>query len=62
MDIHKIHLICYNKHTNMSQTKPHLPGHPTALEQNIAVAVVLWVMFAGVCVLIANAWAMEMIG
>lgn len=35
-------------------------GHPTSLEQHLAVAVVLWMMLAGVCVLIANAWAMEM--
>jgi hypothetical protein len=46
----------------MPPNKPHIPGHPTGLEQNLAVAVVLWVMLAGVCVLIANAWAMEMIG
>jgi hypothetical protein len=46
----------------MSSSKPHSPGHPTFLEQNLAVAVVLWVMLAGVCVFIANAWALEMIG
>jgi hypothetical protein len=46
----------------MSLNKPHSPAHPSNLEQNLAVAVVLWVMLAGICVLIANAWAMEMIG
>lgn len=45
----------------MFNTKPHSPTHSTVLEQNVAVAVVLWMMFAGICVLIANAWAMEMI-
>ena len=45
----------------MSPNKPHFPGHPSAFEQDLAVAVVLWVMLAGVCVLIANAWAMEVI-
>jgi hypothetical protein len=41
--------------------KPNSPAHPTALEQNLAVVIVLWMMFAGICVLIANAWAMEVL-
>lgn len=45
----------------MGNTKAHFPGHSSVLEQNLAVAVVLWIMFAGICVLIANAWAMDMI-
>ncbi len=45
----------------MFNTKPHSPAHSTALEQNLAVVIVLWIMFAGICVLIANAWAMEMV-
>lgn len=31
--------------------------HPTTLEHGLAVAIVLWVMLAGVCVVMANAWA-----
>lgn len=27
-------------------------------EQTLAVAVILWVMIAGACVVVANAWAM----
>jgi hypothetical protein len=35
----------------------HKPGHPSAVEQDIAVAIVLWIMLGGICVLVANAWA-----
>lgn len=38
-----------------------VPGHPSALERHIAVAIVLWVMLAGVCVVLANAWAAGML-
>gem|GEM_PF-6923606 len=43
----------------MSSQTSHTPGHPSATEQNLAVAIVLWVMLAGFCVVLANAWAME---
>jgi hypothetical protein len=46
----------------MPSNKPHVPGHPTNHEQDLAVAIVLWMMLAGVCVVIANAWAMEILG
>lgn len=45
----------------MPFNKPRSPAHASALEQNLAVAIVLWVMLAGICVVIVNAWAMEMI-
>lgn len=35
--------------------------HPSNHEQDIAVAVVLWVMLAGFCVVAANAWATSLI-
>lgn len=31
--------------------------HPTGLEHGIVVAIILWLMLAGVAVFIANAWA-----
>lgn len=31
--------------------------HPSNLEQDLSVAIVLWIMLAGICVLVANAWA-----
>lgn len=31
--------------------------HPSSLEQDLSVAIVLWIMLAGICVLVANAWA-----
>ncbi len=37
----------------------HDPGHPSLLEQHLAVAVVLWIIVAGLAVLAANAWALE---
>jgi len=37
----------------------HTAGHPSTVEQDIAVAVVLWLMLAGLCVILANAWALE---
>jgi hypothetical protein len=37
------------------------PEHPTSLEQQIAVAIVLWIILAGVSVVVANAWAMGMV-
>jgi hypothetical protein len=36
----------------------HTPGPPTILEQNIALAIVLWIILAGIGVVVANAWAM----
>ena len=45
----------------MDTQKPYSAAHSTTLEHNIALIVVLWLMFAGVCVLLANAWAMELI-
>ncbi len=36
----------------------HSPGRRSREEQAFAVAVVLWLMIAGVCVVVANAWAM----
>lgn len=39
------------------QRQEHTPGHPTSIEQDVAVAIVLWIMLAGVCVVVANAWA-----
>jgi hypothetical protein len=42
-------------------TPIHEPGHSNALEQNIAVAVVLWIMVAGIAVVVAHAWALEWI-
>jgi len=38
-------------------TKLPQVGHPTNHEQDLAVAIVLWIMLAGMCVLAANAWA-----
>ena len=35
----------------------HIPAHPTPLEQDLSVAIVLWIMLAGICVFVANAWA-----
>ena len=46
----------------MSPKQTHTPAHPSHLEQDLAVAIVLWLMLAGVCVLIAHAWAMEVMG
>lgn len=40
----------------------HTPQHPSNLEHTIALAVVVWLMLAGICVLAANAWAMSLIG
>jgi hypothetical protein len=37
------------------------PQHPSAIEHSIAVAIVLWIIVAGLCVLAANAWALDMI-
>ena len=36
---------------------PHQP-RKTQEEQTFAVAAILWAMVAGVCVVLANAWAM----
>lgn len=35
------------------------PVHPSTKEQGIAVAIVVWVIFVGVCVVVANAWAAD---
>lgn len=40
----------------LNMHSPHTPRK--AHEQTIAVAAILWLMVAGVCVVIANAWAM----
>ncbi len=45
----------------MTPKQTHIPGHPSTHEQDLAVAIVLWVMLAGICVVIANAWALEWI-
>jgi hypothetical protein len=45
----------------MNSNMPHTPGHPTSTEHGIAVAVVLWIMLAGVLVVMANAWAMSLV-
>lgn len=34
-----------------------VPLHPSTKENGIAVVVVVWVIFVGVCVVVANAWA-----
>gem|GEM_PF-4591247 len=47
------------KNTNMHLHHQHTAGHPSTVEQDIAVAVVLWLMLAGLCVILANAWALE---
>ena len=46
----------------MHTTQPRTAGeHPTTLEHNIAIIIVLWVILAGVCVVLANAWAASLL-
>ncbi len=40
---------------------PRTSRHPSSTEQDIAVAVVLWIILAGIAVVAANAWAAELI-
>lgn len=44
-------------HPKFTHASAHTPGHPSSAEQDLAVAVVLWIMLAGICVVMANAWA-----
>ena len=45
---------CYNIHMSLTHTKD--PPLET-LEREMVIAGILWVMFAGICVVAANAWA-----
>lgn len=44
-------------HPKFTHASAHVPGHPSSAEQDLAVVVVLWIMLAGICVVLANAWA-----
>ncbi len=56
-----IYLICYNIHNMHIHHLHHELSHPSKVEQDIAVAITLWLMLAGFMIVMANAWAMEML-
>lgn len=45
----------------MPQKQPYQPAHLSLHEQDLAVAIVTWLMLAGIMVVIANVWAMEVL-
>lgn len=43
--------------TKPTATPVQASGRSVPIDQNLAVALVLWIMLAGICVVLANAWA-----